>query len=161
MPKRGRGSSVMKGRPITAEEFERMLGKVADVLGAAGVAQWQFYLRGVWASGLRLSESLELYWNRQDRLTVDLEGKYPMFRISRELEKGNKDRWLPMAPEFADVLNSVDESERHGRVFKFTDLAGRTREPKADWVGRAISRVGKAAGIKVNTDVETGAESKF
>ena len=33
MPRRAKGTDVMKGRPITGEEFERMLAKVANVVG--------------------------------------------------------------------------------------------------------------------------------
>jgi len=58
---------TMKGRPITTEEFERML-KVADELPKFieedGAGYWKFFLRGLWASGLRIGESLELYWDR-------------------------------------------------------------------------------------------------
>ena len=36
--KMSKGAKVMRGRPITTEEFERMLGKVEDVVGQAAVA---------------------------------------------------------------------------------------------------------------------------
>jgi hypothetical protein len=67
MPKRAKGANVMKGRPISGEDFDRMLEAVAKVLGdeknpaePAMVKSWQHYLRGLWLSGLRLAESLEL-----------------------------------------------------------------------------------------------------
>ena len=75
-PKRAKKSSrttPMKGRPITGEEFERMLGQGACVVveqprggetinerpelsgrRVARVASWQRLLRGLWSSGLRL-----------------------------------------------------------------------------------------------------------
>ena len=96
--KGGRGSKA-KGRPVTTEEFERMLVKVPAAIaeyrrrkreadrktrGKAGrktkadetpvevnpavVASWRHYLRGLWLSGLRLEESLDLYWDRDDNL---------------------------------------------------------------------------------------------
>jgi hypothetical protein len=46
---------------------------------------WNHYLKGLWLSGLRLSESLELFWVRHDRLCIDLESKRPMPRIPAEL----------------------------------------------------------------------------
>ena len=112
MPKRAKGASVMKGRPISGEEFDRMLEAVPKVLGdetnpaePAMVESWQHYLSGLWLSGLRLAESLELSWDRDDKLCVDLQpGEHPMLRIPAALEKGNKDRLLPMAPEFAEFL---------------------------------------------------------
>ena len=68
--------------------------------------------------GLRLGEALNLYWDRSDKLCVDLSGRRPMLRIVAELEKGGRDRLLPIAPEFADFLLQTPEAERHGRVFK-------------------------------------------
>jgi hypothetical protein len=65
-----------------------------------------------------LGEALNLYWDRPDRLCVDLSGKRPMLRVLAELEKGGRDRLLPMAPEFADFLEAIPGDERHGRVFK-------------------------------------------
>ena len=51
----------MKGRAITAEEFERMVAAVPGVAGEEGAPDWRQYLRGLWASGLRLGESLDLW----------------------------------------------------------------------------------------------------
>ena len=63
MPKRVKGAKVMRGRPITTEEYERMLGVVAKVVENTAAESWRFYLRGLWESGLRLSESLTLRWD--------------------------------------------------------------------------------------------------
>ena len=51
----------MKGRPITAEEFERMVAVVPSVVGDDQALPWRHYPRGLWASGLRLGESLDLF----------------------------------------------------------------------------------------------------
>lgn len=150
-PQRAKGSKVMKGRPITTEEFERMLAKVTEVVGEPATAAWKFYLRGLWLSGLRLAESLELYWDRQDKLCIDTSGKRPMMRIPAALEKGNQDRLLPLSPEFAELLLATMESERRGRVFKLVSREGKPREFQGDWVGRIVSAIGEAAGVKVNT----------
>ncbi len=152
MPKRAKASSVMKGRPLTGEEFDRLLDKVeaglltaekpvagklsgckpkrqrksetvakhealrlASVEAVAG--SWRHLLRGLWLSGLRLGESLELCWDQDDKLCVDLSGKRPMLRIPAALEKGNRDRLLPIAPEFAEFLLATPEDKRTGYVF--------------------------------------------
>lgn len=68
MPKQSKG---MRGRPITLEEFERMLVAVPKVAGELAADSWRFYLKGLWASGLRLEESccvgmmhrVPLWWN--------------------------------------------------------------------------------------------------
>ena len=40
--KMSKGAKVMRGRPITTEEFERMLGRVDDVVGQAAADDWIF-----------------------------------------------------------------------------------------------------------------------
>ncbi len=117
IPRRAKGQKLMKGRPITGEEFERMLAKVPDVVGEAAATSWTHYLNGLWHSGLRLAESLELHWDRDDKLCVDLSGKRPMLRIPAALEKSNQDRLLPIAPEFAEFLLVTPEAQRVGPVF--------------------------------------------
>jgi len=178
-PRRAKGSKSMKGRPITTEEFERMLAKIPDVVWkepkpakgkrpkpvtaadrarkTAIVAAWTYYLRGLWLSGLRLAESLQLYWDRDDRLCVDLTGKRPMLRIPAELEKGNKDRMLPMAPEFAEFLLQTPKAQRHGRVFKFTAQRSGGDCLSVGRTGRIVADLGAAAGVKVSTGAATGA----
>ena len=155
-PRRAKGSKSMKGRPITGEEFDRMLAKAHTVVGQKAVASWQHYLTGLWWSGLRLTESLELYWDRDDRLCVDLTGEHAMLRIPAEFEKGHRDRLLPMAPEFAEFLLATPEAERAGPVFKpraqrvHGERLGRFR------VSEKVAMIGKAAGVKVATDPKTG-----
>ena len=157
-PQRAKGSKMMKGRPIAGEEFDRMLGKVSAVVGDAAASTWTFYLNGLWTSGLRLAESLELHWDRQDKLCIDTSGKRPMMRIPAALEKGNQDRLLPLSPEFAELLLALPEAERKGRVFKLIDRDGKPREFQADWVGRVVSAIGEKAGVKVNSKVVDGKE---
>jgi len=59
------------------------------VVGEKAADSWKHYMRGLWRSGLRLSESLELYWDQSSKLTVDMTDRRPMLRIPAELEKGN------------------------------------------------------------------------
>ena len=156
----------MKGRPIIGEEFDRLLNKAAAALAPepaktkgqrkrkpynlkprpaippAVVESWRHLLRGLWWSGLRLGEALNLYWDRADKLCVDLSGRRPMLRIIAEMEKGGRDRLLPIAPEFAEFLLQTPEAERHGRVFKPLGVEGRVLDTwpclpsyRADWEG--------------------------
>lgn len=188
MPKRAKGSKMMKGRPITGEEFERMLVKVeAGLLAAAtknkpkrparttlpaeyaasraqdrcdaaiaAAPSWRRLLRGLWLSGLRLGEALNLYWDRTDRLHVDLSGRRPMFRIRAELEKGNQDRILPMTPDFAEFLAETPPEERRGPIF--SPIAASNGRPNRDlvWVSKVISAIGEAAVVKVDTNPISG-----
>lgn len=154
-PQRAKKSRKMKGRPLTDDEFERMLARVESIVGADGAPSWQFYLSGLWTSGLRLAESLQLFWDRDDRLLVDFTGRRPMLRIPAELEKGNRDRLLPMAPEFASLLEQVPADLRRGQVFQPRGLR-QNRPIDEDWASRVISRIGRAADIRVHAHVHTG-----
>jgi integrase len=145
-----KGGKVMRGRPITTEEFERMLGEAVAVVGEAGVAAWRFYLKGLWTSGLRLKESLDLYWDDESKLYPVLTGRFPMLRIPAALEKGHKDRLLPMAPEFARLLRSVPEAERTGPVFKLSRIDGRPGRPTADRVSKVVTKIGSKAKVLVD-----------
>jgi len=137
----------MKGRAITVEEFERMLAAVPGIVGDETAHHWQHYLRGLWASGLRLGESLNLWWDRPEKIfPVFPKGGRPMLQVPGELEKGNADRLLPVAPEFALFLLETPEVARTGPVFRLEGRQGRYR----DWeVSKIVSKIGRAAGVKV------------
>ncbi len=129
--KKSKKSSPMKGRPITAEEFERLLAKVADVVKLEGedaapaiyVDQLKRLLRGLWWGGMRLGEALELWWDRDDKIRVDVSGDEVILHMVGELEKGNEDRACPVAPEFAEMLLAVPVEERYGPVFPMKSRA--------------------------------------
>ena len=63
MPKRAKGAKLAKARPVTAEEFERMLLKVPAVVGDEAAESWHRFLTGLWLSGLRLGEAMTLSWD--------------------------------------------------------------------------------------------------
>lgn len=149
---RSKSGKVMKGRPLTLSEFHEMLEHTMQVVGEARAKDWIFFQRGLWLSGLRLEESLNLWWKRGNHLWVSLDGKYPMFGIPADFEKGNKDRLLPMAPEFADFLRAVPDDQRQGRVFDLPSSRGRHkgRQLNVQWASTILSQIGEAAGIVVD-----------
>lgn len=191
MPKRA--GDKMKGRPITTEEFERMLDKVEAGLAlawgdrkpvkkpdvklnskprkprsqkalendqkrqaaqiAAVAPQWRRFLRGLWLSGLRLSEALNLTWDNDQALRVDLTGRRPMLHIPAAMDKGKKDRVLPITPDFAAMLQETPKAERVGHVFA---LPVRRRED----VGKRITAIGKAALVKVGSRTKPGKDGQ-
>ena len=156
--KRG-GGTPMKGRPITQEEFERMLVAVPNVVSRVKVPEWRHYLVGLWWSGLRLEESLDLWWDRPEKIQpmFPKDGQ-PLFQIPGELEKGHTDRLLPMAPEFALLLEPTPEADRTGPVFT---LNGRQGRLGSNQVSKIMSKIGKAAGVKVYTNPKDSAKVKF
>ena len=147
----------MKGRPITAEEFDRMLAAVPDVVGPDHAPDWQRYLRGLNASGLRLEESLDLRWDDDGRIRPRFaEGQHPVLVIPAEYEKGFTDREHPMAPEFAIMLQEVPAERRKGFVFRLNGRGHGGGRLKSNAVSKIVSDIGKAAGVKVYTHPRTG-----
>ncbi|MEN6496074.1 MAG: site-specific integrase [Thermoguttaceae bacterium] len=147
-PKGAKGHKLMRGRPITAEEFERMLTAVPKIR-KRNASLWSHYLTGLWLSGLRLEESTILSWDDESPISVDLSGRHPRFRIYAEAEKGRKDRLLPMTPDLDEFILKTPKKERQGPVFKIIGFY--TEEPVTlKRISRTISAIGKKAGVVVN-----------
>ncbi|MCE5302850.1 MAG: site-specific integrase [Planctomycetaceae bacterium] len=177
-----------KGRPVTTEEFDRLLQKIPAALvewrklkreaqrqtarrkgksqrrtktdsipvevNPAAVESWRHYLTGLWLSGLRLTESLNLYWDRADRLCLDLSGKRPRLSIPAEWEKGHRDRLLPLTPDFAVMLLTTTADQRHGAIFRPLMPSG--NRASAEQAGRMVALIGELARVVVHTDPRTG-----
>lgn len=138
--------SLARGRPLTDAEFQGMLAKVPEVRPSDG-EHWRRYLTGLWLGGLRLGESLLLSWDDDAPIKVDLSGKRPRLRIWAEAEKGRRDRLLPMTPDFAQHILSTPAGQRVGLVFP---LGGGGKQMTDKRVSRAISEIGRLAGVIVN-----------
>ena len=146
----------MKGRPITLEEFERMLANVEAVVGAEAAASWRYVLRAAWESGLRLDELMHLHWS---------DGRYivpqwpadglPELAIPATMQKNDTEESIPLLPGFETLLLETPEIERFGWVLNPMSLQTRLgrcvrhQRPDAEWVGKVITRIGKAAGVAV------------
>ena len=148
MPRRPRGKTLMRGRPLTSAEFATLLNAVVEVR-PNDPEVWRHHLNGLWLSGLRLDESLQVSWDIEAPFTVDFSGRRPRFRIYAEAEKGRQDRLLPMAPDFAEFLMATPMEQRSGEVFKLSGRCTRKQMTSAR-AGRVISEIGKIAGILVN-----------
>ena len=157
MPK---DSARMGGRPITDEEFHIMLSAVTQVVGETAAPLWHFLLRGFWVSGLRLREACNLHWCGNVGHVVDYARKRPMLRISAEFEKAGRDRLLPMAPEFAKLLETVPPEDRYGRVFELRGGRGQV-VTNPHRIGRTISLIGQAADIVTKYNPTTGEPEKY
>lgn len=156
-PKRASTSEAMKGRPITSEEFDRMLSQVKEpFLAPIQHDGFTHLLRGLWWSGLRLEESLNLWWDRLDRISIDMTSGRPLLRIPAEMEKGNQDRLYPVATEFAEMIRAVPEECRKGAFFTVLTRDGKSYSRSRHAVGKIIAELGRKAGIVVKADPKTG-----
>jgi integrase len=124
----------MGGRPITGEEFDRMLAAVKKERPRDYPA-WRQFLNGLWLSGLRIGEAAVLSWDYGAGFAVDLDAA--CFAIRQQ--KSGKVEYAPMAPDFAEWLHKIPDAKRCGRVFSIGV------EP--NHASRIISAIGKRAGI--------------
>ncbi|MCA9014760.1 MAG: site-specific integrase, partial [Planctomycetaceae bacterium] len=77
-----------------------------------------------------------------------------------EAEKGNKDRLLPITPEFAEFLEEVPEEERTGPVFNPRANKQYRDRMLPSSVSKIVADIGEKANVVVgekgNIDKETG-----
>jgi integrase len=156
------GWTPMKGRPITPAEYELMLAAVPKVVGERDAPAWQRYLRGLWLSGLRLQESLDLHWDRQGGLIpVFPDVGKPTLLVPADLEKGHSDRILPLAPEFALFLLETPPEQRKGPVFRLIRRVGETERLGTRQVSKIVSEIGQKAGVIVRVDAKDSEKKKY
>ncbi len=149
MPKGGGGK--MKGRPITLEEFERMLAVTPKIVGEQAADSWRLLLRGLWRSGLRLGESLTLRWDKQPGgVGVMLNSKKSVLAFDADSQKSGKVQLVPLAPEAVELLEPLQEPS--GYVFTPRRQDGLPMARDSNKVCRIISLIGKAARVLVDAD---------
>lgn len=150
MPRKLKGKvKQMRSRPVTGEEFDRILEQV-PIIRPADTARWIKFLRGLWESGFRLGELLELSWDSDSPLYLDASGEIPLVRLWAEGHKRREDQYQPITPEFWQLVN-IPEHDRYGYVFPLPGNAGQMTVKR---VGKIISSFGEAA--KVVTDLDKG-----
>lgn len=151
-PRRAKKSKVMKGRPITGEEFDRMLGAVAGEAGEEEAESVKFLLNGLWWGGLRLGEALRLTWSFSGFCLVKRKTRKHeryFFRIEADSEKGNQDRFLPVAPEFEKLL--PEDPPLRGLVFQPRFKGMRVYPAPLESISKLISAIGQEAGVITDT----------
>ncbi len=147
MPKRS-AERRARGRAVTGEEFDRWLLALRKLVGTTNYKSWEYLLRGLYLSGLRLSESLNLYWDRSDKIIpLNIDGRDPVLEIPGRLQKSRRDETCPLTPDFVALLRETPSRERTGPVFAPTGERRKVRS--ADYIGRIISAAGRNAKIIV------------
>lgn len=144
---RASGSRIAKGRPISLPEMKRLIRATRNVTGCRW-RSWSRLLRGLWLSGLRLGEAVQLRWEPGNWPHVS--GEWLM--IPASFDKAHRDRIIPLPYDLVLWLNRTPETERAGKVFR--PLGERGNECKFFRVSQIISQIGKAANVV--TDPATG-----
>jgi integrase len=159
----------MKGRPISAKEFQQMLDVTAQVVGEEAADSWKYILRGLWESALRIEELMYVAWDKPRTIRpVWKDGRRPVLEFPASRQKNDTNEAIPILPGFEDLLLETPVLQRTGWVFNPLSLQLRLgrkvrhKRPNADWVGKVISRIGKKAGIVVEEgDEETDKAVKY
>lgn len=109
---------VMKGRPITTEEFQRMLDAVSGVVGEPAAESWKHVLWGLWTSALRINELMNVSWDLPGAIRPRWKaGVHPVLEIPAAMQKNDSEEDIPLLPAFEALLEAhVDQ--RTGWVFE-------------------------------------------
>lgn len=158
-PKIERVPTGARGRALSREEFNELIAKLPEVVGEEQAPLWQWNCEALWRSGFRLGETFDFYWEPEPgkHWVEGLDTDRPKIRISADAEKGFKDRVIPMAPDFAELLKAVPEEERTGLVFKWPMTRGFSTSTKT--VSKRISKCGELARIVVGR--KTNGDPKY
>ncbi|MEZ6058430.1 MAG: tyrosine-type recombinase/integrase [Planctomycetaceae bacterium] len=163
---------VMKGRPITGEEFERMLETTPKVVGEEAAESWQFALRILWESGFRIGDLMDFTWDDPRHIHPvwpQRSGDHPTLVIPSSQKNGRLQE-IPMLPGLRTLLDEVPSRERVGWVSDPRPIQrGETRpgmrshgRMTKERVGRVIAMIGKESRIVVRpADDRTGQREKF
>jgi integrase len=146
----------MKGRPICAEEFDKVLEKVKHVVGAEAEQSWKYLLRGLWESGLRIEELMFLHWSDEQYIVPKWrKGTLPLLAIPAEMQKNDTEESIPLLPWLEQLLLETPKAQRFGWCFNPMSLQVKLGRPvrhqrsDAEWIAKIVSRIGAKAGVIV------------
>lgn len=138
----------------TDDDLQSMLKVTPGVVGEAAAPSWIHLLEGLWWSGLRLSEAECIQWTGKNFaiMWLDIDKDLPMFHLAATKDKKCKTRVFTVAPDFVQFLRQTPEKQRVGYIFNPKDYgenAASLGRPTLERIGRTISKIGKAAGVRV------------
>lgn len=109
---------VMKGRPITGEELDRMVAAADRVVGKQEAPSWQFALRVLWYSGFRVGDLMDFHWEDERHIRPawpNRDGVHPTITVPSS-QKNGKLQEIPMLPELEAVLSQIPTAKRTGWI---------------------------------------------
>jgi integrase len=126
---------VMRGRPITGEEFERLLAAVPKVVGDGPAEEWRFALKILWESGFRIADLLDFSWDDIERIHPvwpRRAGQHPTLVIP-STQKNGKNEEIPLLPGLKKLLDSVPEERRVGFVVNLPPVEYGMKSQSENW----------------------------
>jgi len=108
---------VMKGRPISQDEFERMIAATSKVVGKETVASWEFVLRVIWESGFRVGDVMDFHWHdeRHIRPVWGQNGQYDVLVVPSS-QKNGRVQEIPLLSGLKAVLGTIPMDRRQNWV---------------------------------------------
>lgn len=148
---------VMKGRPITTEEFERMLEATPEVVGKSSADSWQFALQVLWESGFRIGDLMDFHWTDENHIHPvwpKRKSQHPTIIIP-STQKNGRVQEIPMLPGLQELLKAVPKSQQTGWVVNplpvESTAGGKFRPSEADlshWIQSFSNRsIAAACGV--------------
>ena len=126
---------TMKGRPITGEEFERMLAAVPKVVGDGPAESWRLTLRVLWESTFRVGDVMDFSWDDIEHIHPiwpKRHGQHPTIAIPSS-QKNGENQEIAMLPGLAVLLANVPKSERVGWVVNPERVECQLRSRHSNW----------------------------
>jgi integrase len=108
--------NVMHGRPVTEEEFGRMLQATSKVVGKNHAESWQFTLRVIWESGFRVADVMDFAWDDDQHIRPKWTDLGHPTIIIPSTQKNGRQQEVPMLPGLCQLLDSVPVEHRVGWV---------------------------------------------
>lgn len=109
---------VMKGRPISEEEFADMIKATPSVVGERATPSWELILHVLWESGFRIGDCLDFSWDDERHIHPvwpQRQGKHPTLIVPSS-QKNRKSQEIPMLPGLQSLLDSVPAERRFGWI---------------------------------------------
>lgn len=156
---------AMKGRPVTGEEFERMLDVVPKVVGAGPAESWRFTLRVLWESTFRVGDVMDFSWDDPQHIYPvwpHRSGLHPTLVVP-STQKNRKNQEIPMLPGLAELLKQVPVSEMTGWVVNPLTVEYQMKSQGDNWfmparsdletlaVNYSNSTIARACGVSETT----------
>jgi len=111
-------NEVMKGRPITEEEFQKLLEVTKSVVGEDSAPSWIFAMMVLWESGFRAGDLMDFSWDNPRHIHPiwpTQSDRLPTIAIPSS-QKNGRVQEIPMLPGLKELLMSVPENQRVGWV---------------------------------------------
>lgn len=125
---------VMKGRPVTIDEFERMIDATEQVVGRRSRDSWQRVLYVLWESAFRIGDVMNFSWDDTKRIHPiwpTQKDRLPTLAIPSS-QKNRKVQEIPMLPGLQQLLEKTSNRDRHGWVVNPEPIEFTIRS-KSDW----------------------------